>query len=225
MFKKYLKVARPEVVKSGLVLWYDGHDFSNPASSATIRDRSGNSLDGTCTNFAYTAASGNSINEGIQFDGVNDIITRAYSASMTSTYFTLETKIRMATLPTITARLIMRGITTGTTTYALTITALGQVIVYINAVAVDYAITNLGLNAWYDIVAKIDGTNCTLFVNGVQDSATLSAATMPVTTDNMAIGNDTSYARYFNGQIKTVRVYNRALTNAEILQNYSVEVE
>ena len=80
----YMKVASPEIVKNGLVLWLDGHDYSNLVPSTTLRDRSGTGNNGTITSFSNTAASGNTLDEGIRFDGSNDIINCGNNATFNS---------------------------------------------------------------------------------------------------------------------------------------------
>jgi hypothetical protein len=76
---------------------------------------------------------------------------------------------------------------------------------------------------WLHMVGTYDETNTTLYVNGLQvDQDARTAANM---TNEFAkvIGRDgTDPNRYYNDQIAQPRIYNRALTASEALNNYNV---
>jgi len=81
---------------------------------------------------------------------------------------------------------------------------------------------NLTTNQWQHVVAIKDSTYCYFYVNGVEQvSARVSCTSniSPLTTSNFKIGFD-STGRYFNGSIDDVRIYNRALSAAEVLTLY-----
>jgi len=83
--------------------------------------------------------------------------------------------------------------------------------------------TVLQNNKWYHLVATYDGSIIKLYVNGVQEPTTLSYSgtlTFPTSTINIGIWI-TSDIRPFNGLIDQVRIYNRALSPAEIQQHYN----
>lgn len=84
---------------------------------------------------------------------------------------------------------------------------------------------NLQTNTWQHVVAVKDSQYCYVYINGTEQvSARVSCADniVPATVINFSVGIGYSGGvRYFNGQIDDVRVYNRALSAAEINQLYS----
>ena len=71
--------------------------------------------------------------------------------------------------------------------------------------------------AWVHLATTFDGTTQRLFVNGVEVSSRAVAGAIDVGTGALRIGgNDVWAGEYFQGLIDEVRVYNRALTAAEI---------
>ncbi|GAG55019.1 unnamed protein product, partial [marine sediment metagenome] len=89
---------------------------------------------------------------------------------------------------------------------------------------------------WVHIVGTYNGTNMSLYYNGVLetagqgiwDSDSSSYVTMdgPIDSNNMpfAVGSDGLSGNYFNGSIDDVIIYNRALTQNEISAMYSAGV-
>jgi hypothetical protein len=84
-----------------------------------------------------------------------------------------------------------------------------------------YIATGMTANTWYNITLTwIVGSNIVVgYLNGVQvfnEAQTLWATTMPSVT----IGNGFSATRYWNGKISATQIYNRALSAAEVSQNF-----
>ena len=86
-------------------------------------------------------------------------------------------------------------------------------------------ITRIPLNAWVFVGMVVDcqATNVTLYVNGNADKT--AAMTSPVVynfTDVFVMGaiGPIATGNYINGNLDEVRVYNRAITAAEIKQLY-----
>jgi hypothetical protein len=74
---------------------------------------------------------------------------------------------------------------------------------------------------WVHLVGSYDGTNATLYLNGVQvDQDARTAVDMTNDLVKM-IGRDITAVRYYNDQIAQPRIYNRALTADEVEQNYN----
>lgn len=65
-------------------------------------------------------------------------------------------------------------------------------------------------------------TQLTIYFNGLQVSSTTVTAPSASQFSNFFIGNNTNNSiQKFNGDISVVKVYNRALSAAEVLQNYN----
>jgi fibronectin type 3 domain-containing protein len=72
------------------------------------------------------------------------------------------------------------------------------------------------VNAWTHLATTFDGTTVRLFVNGVQVASQAQSAQLAPTTATLQIGADFYPTEYFAGLIDEVRIYNRALSPAEI---------
>jgi hypothetical protein len=84
-------------------------------------------------------------------------------------------------------------------------------------------IFSLTSDVWQHVVVTKDDTVLTAYVNGVSTgSCTGGDSTIGTNTVSLQIGGWTVYSsRYFNGQIDEVRIYNRALSGAEVVDLYN----
>jgi hypothetical protein len=81
-------------------------------------------------------------------------------------------------------------------------------------------VSQVAPGAWTHIATTYDGTTQRLFINGVEVSSRPQTGAIAVGTGNLRIGgNDVWAGEYFQGLIDEVRVYNRALTAAEIAED------
>src|SRR6185503_1333269 len=72
-------------------------------------------------------------------------------------------------------------------------------------------------NTWMHVAATFDGTNLKIYING-QLEGTTSAAGQTISTNSLALGlgAQSDGQRMYQGALDDVRIYNRALTLAEI---------
>ena len=87
--------------------------------------------------------------------------------------------------------------------------------------------TYMNTTNWYQVVGTFTSGTRRLYINGVQVNSDSQSGTIATNTNGMSIGvyggfNGTR-GYYYNGNIAIVKVYNRELTAAEVLQNYNVE--
>ena len=76
----------------------------------------------------------------------------------------------------------------------------------------------LYLNAWNHVVGTFDGSELKLYVNGVLRTSQAYAGTISVAPHAVNIGrNSEAIDRVYQGSIDDVRLYDRALTEAEVL--------
>ncbi|HVV26067.1 MAG TPA: LamG domain-containing protein [Candidatus Saccharimonadales bacterium] len=86
---------------------------------------------------------------------------------------------------------------------------------------------SLAAGVWQNIVLTYDGTYRRMYVNGVQSGADITTIAGNIdinSTTNLAIGYDyaTGGRYYFPGDIDDIRVYNRALSAAEVQALYNL---
>jgi hypothetical protein len=84
--------------------------------------------------------------------------------------------------------------------------------------------TSLPTNVWSHVATTWDGTTLRLYVNGAQVGSRAVAGTLSTTSDPLRIGGDATWGEYFAGTIDEVRVYNRALSAAEIQSDMNTPV-
>jgi len=90
---------------------------------------------------------------------------------------------------------------------------------YVTTNAVSYTSMT---NGWRHIVGTYDGANKRLYVDGVQVNSSAETSTMPGGSIPVEIGRyNESAATTFTQPIAQPRIYNRALTASEVLQNYN----
>ena len=70
--------------------------------------------------------------------------------------------------------------------------------------------------SWYYLAGVYDGSTVQVYVNGVQESSAAFVGTLLQTSQPLCIGRYGSVGEAMNGRIDDLRVYNRALSTAEI---------
>jgi hypothetical protein len=82
--------------------------------------------------------------------------------------------------------------------------------------------TIVNTGAWFHACVTYNGATVNIYINGVLD-ATYSE-TGSQTPGNLRIGsNSTGNSEFFSGDLPIVRLYNRALTQAEVIQNFNAQ--
>jgi len=80
------------------------------------------------------------------------------------------------------------------------------------------------LNKWYHVVGTSQGTNNhILYLNGVQVQTSSTSVSVSPTSDSAryTVGSNNGIANFHNGYIANVKLYNRALSAEEVLQNFN----
>ncbi|HEX7862769.1 MAG TPA: LamG-like jellyroll fold domain-containing protein [Verrucomicrobiae bacterium] len=82
----------------------------------------------------------------------------------------------------------------------------------------------LPLNAWSHLAATYDGAVFRLYVNGQQVGSVNVTGAIQTSTLPLRLGGNLVWGEYFAGRIDDVRLYNRALSAAEVQANMSIPV-
>ena len=208
----------PKIVTSGLLLALDAADkLSYPGSGTTWRNLASNNFNCTLTNGpTFSGANMGSI----VYDGVDDSATCSLVTSDANNV-TMESWFKATTLPG--DRGLMLNGNGGSSGYGLQFGACGTagttLYVFfggINCNVVSYG--TLVTNTWYQAVytrTTSPGISNILYINGISRSTNTSS------NPNAPAGSTLIGHSAFNGNISIARIYNRALTATEVLQNYN----
>ena len=79
-------------------------------------------------------------------------------------------------------------------------------------------------NTWTYLAVTYDRTTVRLYVNGTQVAQPAATGAIATSTNPLPIGSDAIYGQYFTGLIDDVRVYNTALTAAQIQTDMTTPV-
>ena len=192
-----------------------GYGFDEGSGTGTA-DGSGRGNGGTVSGATWTTGK---FGSGLNFDGVNDWVTIADSASLDlTTAMTLEAWV----LPAVSSnwRTAVFKEQTGDVAYSLyssintnvprSEAVIGGAARSVNGTA---ALTS---GVWSHLSATYDGSTYRLFVNGAQVASTAATGNIAVSSGALRIGGNNVWGEWFSGRIDEVRVYNRALTQAEL---------
>lgn len=235
----------PPIVTEGLVLHLDaGNPYSYNGTSSTITDLSGNGNNGTLLNTPTFEADRNGI---LSFDGSNDNINCGRGASLTiadniscafwikwptgygnSGWQSVVTKRRpfSSTLANRQATLVINWNPTENWFQVQFYSPAGTS----RALLIPLA-ANFSVNEWTHVIAVLEksGSNTiiTVYKNGSQlDTTTVGANVLAYSNLDLRIaGMDNSYSAPFGLEyglcrMAQVLLYNRALSAAEVFQNY-----
>ena len=82
----------------------------------------------------------------------------------------------------------------------------------------------LPLNAWTHLAMSWDGTTQRLYVNGAQVASRALAGTLPNSTGVLRFGGNGVWSEWFAGRLDEIRIYDRALTQAELQSDMNAPV-
>ena len=87
-----------------------------------------------------------------------------------------------------------------------------------------YSVGTITAGVWNDVAVTFNAGTFKAYINGVDvgvDANFSTQLSVFASSDPMVIGYAKWSQYYFGGQIANARIYNRALTYAEIQQNYN----
>ena len=84
--------------------------------------------------------------------------------------------------------------------------------------------SHLPTNTWTHLAATYDGSTQKLYVNGVLVGSRSQTGAIALSSGALRIGGNSVWGEYFTGYIDEVRIYNRALSQAEIASDSKIAV-
>ena len=211
----------PSIVTSGLVLALDAaNPKSYPGSGTAWNDLSGLNNTGTLTGGPTYVAS----NNVILFDGTNDYVSGANSASTDlTTDMTIEVWFKIdGVITSDYVRIFGKGDLTNRTYGLWYHVAQGLWLYqrYGGGSPQASVYSTVAFGQWYHMVGTSNGSSHVLYLNGVSIATSTAATPVLSSAEGYRIGAATFHT-FHNGPIASVRLYNRGLSAQEILQNYN----
>ena len=209
--------AAPSIILDGLKLYLDAGNATSYAGTGTVwTDLSGNGNNGTLTGgVTYASANGGSL----VFNGTSYISRANFIGNITT--FTVCHWINLSsnqTTRTIFSNYTGNGWVTGISDGAT------NVIKFYLGGATLYATYPLLINTWYHVCVTYNNGNPSIYINGILNNTTTGTISFAGSlATNNDIGRLGDGRQYFNGNISNIQVYNRALSAAEVTQNYTAQ--
>ena len=199
----------PRIDADGLVLYVDANQpTSYPQTGTSWYDLSGKNNNGTLTNGPTWNSNG-----WFQFDGVDDYVNCG-NPSISAGKITVSALVNLNTFsnPGGSSHIV----DSNSNSWHLAVLTNG-VPYFWNGTTYHTAGTPLSTSRWY-MLTGVQGTTLDIYVNGELNNSLNS--NVNVTTDNIWIGAWALANRFLNGQVSNTQIYPRALSQAEIKQNY-----
>lgn len=204
-----------EYVSDNLLVRYNYEDSSN--TSSLLKDLSGNGYDGTINGATLT-------NDGLVFDGVNDYVS---IAEINTPNLTWEITFKANSLNS--DQLIIGNVESGGCTIELISGGKLNSACYIDNGYKNLSKYNLSTGQIYSTVVTYDGNLLKFYVDGyfVGEYINSNGIKYPLNNTYLMLGSNPSgnvaTVDFLNGSIYSVRVYDRALNEAEIKYNYLID--
>jgi Concanavalin A-like lectin/glucanases superfamily/Bacterial Ig domain/Domain of unknown function (DUF5666) len=189
----------------------------NEGTGTVAHDVSGNNNNGSISNATWNTSG--RYGSALNFNGTSSLVTIPESPSLDlKTALTLEAWIKPTSTASGFQAVIFKEMPTDTAYYlyrsGYSAAPLGGV--YIGAEDTVTGTTGETLNSWTHLAVVYNGTAEQLYVNGALAASRSQTGTVQTSTGVLHIGGDTLWGEHFLGAIDEVRVYNVALTAAQI---------
>ena len=186
-------------------------------TGTTAADATGNGRTGTISGATWNSSG--RFGSSLTFDGVNDRVNIADHALLDlTTGMTLEAWVRPSALGASWRTVILKEQTAQLVyaLYAHTDTSRPSGHVYIGGDIDVRGTAQVALDAWTHLAATYDGATLRLYANGTLAASRAIAGSMVASTAPLRFGGNAVWPEWFAGLIDEIRIYNRALSAAEI---------
>jgi hypothetical protein len=197
-------------------------------SGTTVKDSSGNGNNGTIGTATWTPYG--KYGNALSFNGNSSFVTINDSASLDlTTGMTLEAWVDPPTANLQWSDVIYKG-KSGTDNYYIEGSSPANYAPAAGGVYGGNSTTIFNTNqqviaqVWTHVAATYNGSQLTFYVNGTQVASQPLTGNIMTSTGALQIGGDTANGQYFSGLIDDVRIYNYALTPAQIQTDMNTPV-
>ena len=220
----------PDIVTDGLIFAIDaGSERSYPGSGTSVTDLVGSNNGALVNGVGFSSANGGSF----IFDGTDDYINLStLSNSMNSSAFTIGTVIKIDSFASSSSS---RPYISNWNTWSpgsqkgfllRTFTSSNKSSFWwcdgTNYTSV-YSTTEMSLGEYYYVCVTYSSSGVKIYVNGVLEGTSSSLTGGVVFESNTRIGYTSINTGFFDGNIANTIIYNRAITAAEVLQNFNAQ--
>ena len=217
-----LVISSSSIVTSGLVLNLDAtNPASYPGSGTTWTDISGSGNNATITNGSYDSANGGSI----AFNGTTTGVY--YTVIANSGDFTCEIWAKQ-TSANYGSAMMFGGSNyfSGPDNCQLAVNGGdGSIVIALNNAGISVSPANASsatsVNNWCQVIWSRSGSTINIYANGVFKSSGTSNAQLRIDRLGNVGGQPGSLGKWLLGNISSAKVYNRALSAAEVSQNFN----
>ncbi len=191
-------------------------------SSNALLDYSGNGINGMNSGAVWNSTAGHEGNGAFLFNGSARYVNLGSPASLNFTgfaNFTITAWVNVAGGAGTNRPILCKG----DHQYCLKPDTANMLELCVYDTAWRCAVSNAALSTgqWYFLVGRTNGSEVSLWVNGVKQSTTATHSGITADAYNVTIGrDDQNPTRLFNGTIDEIRVYNKTLSAAEIVALY-----
>ena len=214
------------IVTSNLKIAIDpANIISYPTSGTAWYDMSPTKLTGTLSNGpTYNSALGGYFS----FDGTDDLATFGNPSSLFNPATSTMTMMGWIYVKNLQTNILIGIQESGAGSLSLGTDSNNKVRLIVRATAGSQgnvvSNTTLQSNRWYHIAMTKDTansvSNCSLYINGVLDVTSSSGVNFPTSTSDIRVGVYLDALTYSNINVGNIQVYDTALTQAQISQNY-----
>jgi hypothetical protein len=228
----YGRGSTPTAVTNNLVLYYDpSNPSSYPGSGTTVNDLSPNPVDGTLSNVTFSTPYFN-------YNGSNAQVTIPDNTKLEpgSGDWTMEAWFYTTAFKTESAGVILGKFDPGglaiDVSYSIRTNNTGILYAQFGdgtGSFINSTTYQTSLSVWAQVVyvwTNVASNNLQTYINGASiGNVSHTFSSLLNTSANLYLGsyNGGEFAQWFNGRIGITRLYNTALTSAQVLQNYNAD--
>ena len=215
----------PNPIKDGLILYYDFKGMKNSdMTKGVAKDLSGMNNDGTLQNFVYTSESG--YNDGLKFDNVDDVVSLSVDIPTSFTLsitidFNISKDVQFLCGGYLSAFYIRKNYND---LHASVITESNTQIISTGGNRFFYKVSSSGKSKC-QVTLSVDDTTKTMSIYGNGDLLNTRETGEQLRENKLNKLGVWQGNTNLDGKILSTTMYNRALTDQEIQQNYQLEKE